>query len=124
MRVLINAASANMGGAVTYLQNVVRWLPEVAPDDDFIVYAPPGTIEKLAKPGALSNVRLESYPYSAPGGGARVYFDQAAIPRLIRQYKTDLLFSSTGFGTFFSPCPQVLLVRNPVYFSKDFHTRY
>jgi hypothetical protein len=127
MHILINAASAQMGGAVTYLQNVLRWFPEVAPDDQCTVYLPAATRAKLVERPALadaSNLRFETYPYAESGGAARLYFDQVAIPRLVRQHGIDVLFSSTGFGTVFPACPQVLLVRNPVYFNKDFHAKY
>ena len=46
MKVLINAASAKMGGAVTYLKNLLLWLPRVAPQHRFTVYAPGGTLEE------------------------------------------------------------------------------
>jgi len=124
MHVLINAASANMGGAVTYLQNVLRWLPRVAPEDNFTVFVPRETIGKLADTGEARNVDIRAYPYENTGGKERFYFDQVLLPRLVRSSKVDVLFSSTGFGTYVSPCPQVLLVRNLAYFDRAFHARY
>lgn len=126
MRVLINAASANMGGAVTYLRNVLQWFPRVAPEDRLIVYVPGQTREKLVKAGVANvpQVQLETYPYVDTGGAKRLYFDQVRIRELLRKHQADILFSSTGFGTFSSPCPQVLLVRNLAYFDQDFHDRY
>ena len=124
MRVLINAASANMGGAVTYLQNILRWLPIVAADDHFTVYVPTATYDKIADTFNADCITFKRYPYSNTGGVARIYFDQFGMAKLARELKADLVFSSTGFGTFRCPCPQVLLVRNPVYFSKDFHAKY
>ncbi|GIV57675.1 MAG: glycosyl transferase [Rhodothermaceae bacterium] len=124
MRVLINAASANMGGALTYLINVVRQCPARAPDDHVTVVLPAASRPKVEAFGPFPNVTLLDYPYADTGGPARNYFDQVEIPRMVRHRQADVLFSSTGFGTFRSPCPQVLLVRNPVYFSKDFHRKY
>lgn len=124
MRVLVNAASANMGGAVTYLQNVLRWLPEIAQRDEFIVILPDHTRAKLVDSARRTNVRFLSFPFSNTGGVARLYFDQVGIPRLLRSLGADVLFSSTGFGTFARGCPEVLLVRNPVYFNADFLTTY
>lgn len=123
MRVVVNAASAHMGGAVTYLRNVLRWAPLVAPEAALIVYVPAATYEKLAGLAA-PQVRLESYPYASTSGLARLYFDQVRIPQLAREHGADVLFSSTGFGTFFSPCPQVLLIRNLAYFDPAFQARY
>jgi glycosyltransferase involved in cell wall biosynthesis len=121
MRVLINAASAHMGGAVTYLQNVLQWLPEVAPQDEYIVYVPQATREKLS---SQEGVALHSYPYSSTQGAQRLYFDQVALPSLAREKNIDVLFSSTGFGSLWSPCPQVLLIRNMAYFDPTFRAKY
>ncbi|HET6567973.1 MAG TPA: glycosyltransferase family 1 protein [Rhodothermales bacterium] len=124
MTVLINAASANMGGSVTYLKNVLRWIPDVAPDDRFVVYLPSATRARLAGAVDGPNIKLEAYPYADSGGVSRMRFDQITIPRLVRSWGADVLFSSTGFGTFVSPCPEVLLVRNMAYFDEVFHARY
>lgn len=124
MRVLINAVSAKMGGSATYMRNVSRWLAQIAPDDEFIIYLPAVTKDKLDRIELGSNLQLEYYPYSNTGGLKRLYFDQVVIPRLARKLKADVLFSSTGFGTCFKPCPEVLLIRNLAYFDKAFHQKY
>jgi glycosyltransferase involved in cell wall biosynthesis len=123
MRVLINAASAKMGGALTYLKNVLRWVGEKAPEDHFLVYAPGSTQEQLEETVA-PNTEVRSYPFSDTGGMARLFFDQVIIPRRAVKEAIDVLFSSTGFGTFITPCPEVLLVRNPVYFDPSFQAKY
>lgn len=123
MRVLVNAASAHMGGAVTFLKNVLRTLPEVA-DDIVLVVCVPSSTRPTIQSLAAQNVVIRNYPYADTSGAARVRFDQFDIPRLVRKLGIDVLFSSTGFGTFVNPCPQVLLVRNMAYFDPLFHERY
>lgn len=123
MRILINAASANRGGAVIYLRNLLKWFPEVASQHQFIVYVPGETLEKLMSLGG-NGVLLRSYPFADTAGMRRLYFDQVKIPQLVRKYEVDLLFSTTGFGTLLSPCPQVLLIRNSQYFSEDLQRKY
>ena len=123
MHVLINAASAHMGGAVTFLKNVLPWFARVAPDWRFTTYVPDPTKSKLAGV-ADRGVHLISYPLGDTSGMRRLYFDQVMIPRLIRTQGVDILFSTTGFGTFFCPAPEVLLVRNMAYFDPAFHARY
>jgi glycosyltransferase involved in cell wall biosynthesis len=123
MRVFINAASSKMGGSVTYLKNLLRKIPECTSGDQFFVYVPSSTqteLQALAGP----NIQLCSYPYQKTGGVTRFWFDQVTVPRLIQKHDCDILFSSTGFGTFFSPCPQVLLVRNAKYFNRDLEDVY
>lgn len=124
MRILINAASAHMGGAVTYLQNVLRWLPQIAPQDGVVVYLPEATRRLMQDQLGDTPIEFHPYPHADSGGPARLYFDQVTIPRLLLKHRSDVLFSSTGFGTFLSPRPEVLLVRNPVYFSPEFHAKY
>ena len=124
MHVLINAASANMGGAVTYLNNILKWLPVAAPKDKFTVIVPGETLAKLKKYEIPGQVILQQYPYQDTGSLQRMYFDQVGINHFVRNQNVDLVFSSTGFGTYYCNCSQVLLVRNPVYFSHDFHKKY
>jgi len=124
MKVLINAASAQMGGAVTYLTNLTKWLARIAPRFQFIIYAPESTLLEMKSLVDISNVILMSYPFSNTGGIERVYFDQFLLRKLIRQYEIDVLFSTTGFGTLVCPCRQVLLVRNPTYFNREFQDKY
>lgn len=123
MRVLINAASAKMGGALTYLKNVLRWAGKRASGDHFLVYAPRSTQEQLEETVA-QNTEVRPYPFSDTGGVARLFFDQVMIPRRAAKEGIDVLFSSTGFGTFIKPCPEALLVRNPVYFDPAFQAKY
>jgi glycosyltransferase involved in cell wall biosynthesis len=121
MRILINAASAHMGGSVTHLQSILRWLPRQMPAGRFLVYVPEGTTEVLP---INSNVEVRAYPYVSTQGPRRLYFDQVEISRLTWQEEIDVLFSATGFGTLWSSVPQVLLVRNMKYFDPQFEAKY
>lgn len=121
MKILINAASAHMGGAVTHLQNILKWLPEQGPVGRVVVYVPETTTEALP---ARESVDIRAYPYASTQGLRRLYFDQIEIPRLARQEEVDVLFSATGFGTLWSPVPQVLGIRNMKYFDPQFQAKY
>lgn len=121
MRVLINAASAHMGGSITHLQNILRWLPEEMPVGRVVVYVPEATGDTLP---SRANVDVRAYPYDSTQGLRRLYFDQVEIPRLVRREDIDVLFSATGFGTLWSPVSQVLLVRNMAYFDPQFQAKY
>ena len=121
MRILINAASAHMGGSVTHLKSILKWLPEKLSAGRAVVYVPAATTGKLP---ARAGVEVRAYPYASTQGLQRLYFDQVEVPRLARQEGIDVLFSATGFGTLWSPVPQVLLVRNMKYFDPQFQARY
>lgn len=122
MRILINAASAHMGGAATYAKNMVQWFPRIAPRDEFFMVVPAETKARLE--AVRSPVHLIAYPFSRTNGVSRLYFDQVVTARLASQINADLLYSTTGFGTLQPPCPQVLLVRNLAYFDPAFRQRY
>jgi glycosyltransferase involved in cell wall biosynthesis len=124
MRILINAASAHMGGSVTYLKHVLRWLPVIAPDSQFVAYVPEATREKLDGAHGGRAVDLRAYPYRSTSGLPRVMFDQWVVPRLAARERADVLFSATGFGTWSAACPEVLLVRNFAYYDSTFHAKY
>ena len=117
MRIFINAASAHMGGAVTYLKHLLKWLPQQAGGGRVVAYAPAATL-----PHVPTDDRVEArpYPFARTQGGARLYFDQVVLPRQVRREGGDVLFSATGFGTLCSPVPQVLLVRNMKYFDPQY----
>lgn len=121
MRILINAASAHMGGSVTYVQNVLKELPGQCSGGRLIVYVPEKTAEALS---VRADVDIRTYPFASTQGFQRLYFDQVRIPRLARQENVDVLFSATGFGTLWSPVPQVLLVRNMKYFDPQLQAKY
>lgn len=123
MRILVNAVSTNIGGGVTYLENVLRWGPEVAPHHQWIVHLPLETRKHLSPIVNSSSVELHTYPYASTSGVARIYFDQVQLPHIARRESTDVVFSTTGFGTFLSPCPEMLLVPNMKYFDAAYQAR-
>ena len=120
MRLCVNATSAHMGGAVTYLRSV---LPPLSRS---IAEAGGGEIQLWAPRDALNGAAVERVRYRDPGPAAdatgavgiarRLWFDQWELPRRLKEDAAEALFSSANFGTLRSPIRQVLLIRNPVYF--------
>jgi glycosyltransferase involved in cell wall biosynthesis len=125
VKVLINAASAGLGGALTYIANVLRELPgAAAPGDRFFVVVPSSALGSLDS--IIDEERVELIPYlpRQSNGLRRLYFDNRTIPQIARERKADALFSFTGFGTLRCPCPQILLVHNAAYFCPVFQRKY
>jgi glycosyltransferase involved in cell wall biosynthesis len=52
----------------------------------------------------------------------RVFWDQFTLRKIIKASRVDLLISSSDFGMLYSPCPQLLLLRNSVFFSSIYRT--
>ena len=119
MKVLVNAVSAKLGGAATYVRNLVRFLEPLAePEDRFVFVVPPERAAEMANDGERVRV-LESR--AASGSYARRWWwDQVTLRRLVAQEHPDVLFSSANFAMMACPCPQALLVRIPIYFSRDY----
>jgi len=124
VRVLINAVSANMGGALTYITNILREIPCVADNDKFVVIIPLAIQKTLEH--VVDKKVIELVPYELGEGKIlqRIYFDNWVLPRLAREHKADVLFSSTGFGSLRRRCPEILLVRNAVYFCPVLQQKY
>jgi glycosyltransferase involved in cell wall biosynthesis len=120
MKIAINADSAQMGGAVTYLRNV---LPALATR---VNVGAGGRVLVWASKSALPDMRLEGVErreitgaestQGSVGIARRLWFEQWELPRQLRSERADALFSSANFATLRSPIRQVLLVRNPIYF--------
>ena len=111
LRVVVNAVAARMGGAATHLPNFLQTAGRRFPDDAFIACVnsewrlhslPPNV--RLADAGALRN-RV-----------AHAAWDQWGVARVAVRESADVLLSLLNFGPIWSPVPQVVLERNPVYF--------
>jgi glycosyltransferase involved in cell wall biosynthesis len=50
----------------------------------------------------------------------RWWWDQVELRSIVAEEKPDVLFSSANFAMLNCPCPQALLVRNPIYFSQEY----
>ncbi|MGA2982463.1 MAG: glycosyltransferase family 1 protein [Terriglobia bacterium] len=118
MKVIINAVSAKMGGAVTYLMNILHYLPPPESGHQFEVFLPHETAEKLK--GLPQNVHLRPTQIGHARDWQRLWWEQVTLRRLLRREQADVLFSTANFGMWRCPVRQILLVRIPLYFSKPY----
>lgn len=104
-----------MGGAVTYIANFLRHLPPPESGHQFLVILASQTaaIERSLP----SNVKLLPTTISYANGLKRFWWDQVTLRRTLKEQQVDVLFSTANFAMFGCPVPQVLLVRNALYFS-------
>lgn len=116
MKVVMNAVSAKMGGAVTYLTNVLRCLPPPESGWDFTVFLPPETGAK--QKNLASNIHLIPTRIGHASWWKRLWWEQVTLRRTLRRMHADALYSTANFGMFRCPVRQMLLVRIPLYFSK------
>jgi glycosyltransferase involved in cell wall biosynthesis len=116
MKMVINAASAKMGGAVTYLASLLRHLPPRQSGHEFYIFLPPETAEKLK--GLNENISLIPTTKGHARWWKRLWWEQVTLRRCLAELHADVLFSTANFGMFGCPVRQILLVRISLYFSR------
>lgn len=118
MKVVLNTVSAKMGGAATYLRNLAQDLARRDLDADFIFVVP--REQARAIDGLSPRLRVVATDAGQAAFWRRLWFDQIRLRRLLRRERADILFSTANMGMLHCPCPQVLLVRNALYFSQTY----
>jgi len=113
-RILVHALAATAGGGANYLRNFLARLGELGSSHDWLVMVPADGEFSSQAP----NVRILRHK-SGRGAFRRIYHDQIALRRLIKDEAVDLILATGNFGMLRPPVPQVLLNRNALYFSKE-----
>ncbi len=122
MKIVVNAVSAKVGGAVSYITGLVCHLPSGADDVEFVIFLPPETAAKLETHGR--GIQIVPTEVGHASAWRRLWWDQVTLRARIKREKADVLFSSANFGMFLCPVRQLLLVRNALYFSKTYRERF
>ncbi len=128
MKVLINAVSAKLGGAATYARNLAGSLAEqAAPEDEFLFIVPQERAAEMPLKGAglrvvgsRPSVRVMGSEAAEGSYATRMLWEQVTLRALVKVEQPDVLFSSANFAMLACPCAQVLLVRIPIYFSREY----
>jgi len=121
MTVVVNAVSAKMGGAATYLRALVRELVGRPPAHRFIFYVPPEQAGLAA--GLPGNVEWRVTSAGHAGALRRFWWDQVTLRSHLRRERADVLFSFSDFGQLRCPVPQLLFLQNSTHFSDLFRTQ-
>jgi glycosyltransferase involved in cell wall biosynthesis len=122
VKIVVNAVSAKVGGAVSYITDLLRHLSSVPGRFQFLVFLPPETAAKLE--GLAQDIQVLPTGVGHAGMLKRLWWDQVTLRRIVRKEKADVLFSSANFGMFRCPVRQLLLVRNALYFSKIYREMF
>lgn len=119
-----------MGGAATYLKNV---LPELVQQlrssgaPSYILLWHSGLAHAdspWAKDIDLREVGRSDKPLiPATNPLSRLWFDQVEMPRSAKQEKLDAVFATANYCSLRPACRQILLVRNPVPFDEVYLSR-
>lgn len=117
-RIIINAVSAKSGGAVTYIKNLATALTGSTDEHEYIFIVPTRQLRPIA--GVPGRVRIVSTDVAFGSPWQRLVWDQIHLRQLTVHQGADLLFCTSDFGLWWCPCPQLLAVRNSIWFD----TRY
>ena len=88
------------------------------PGRHYYLYLPPAQAQAIPSRGGGDHVTVVSTDVGYRPFWQRFLWDQITLRRIVRQIKPDVLISTSDFGMLFPPCKQVLLVRNPLFFSR------
>lgn len=114
--ILVHAVGASAGGGATWLRHFLARVPHFAADHRWIVLAP-SDVEFDFPAGTPRLTILRPAPSRQPI--RRLLFDQLEMRRLIREHAVDLILATGNFGMVRPPVPQILMNRNPLYFSAE-----
>ena len=113
--ILVHAAAATAGGGKTYLGHFLRQIAAGGERHRWHVLTPPG----FEPEGAVRRPHVRYESATGAGGARRVVDDQWRLRREVRRRGIDLIVATGNFGLIRPPAPQVLLNRNPLYFSTE-----
>jgi len=115
MKIVVNALSANAGGGLTYLINLLPALDRVDNINQYLVLVArdcPSVFSGLSSRFRIERVLLPPQPPILRG-----LYEQVILPYIIRKHKIDILYSPADTTTLFASCPVVLALRNPTLFT-------
>jgi glycosyltransferase involved in cell wall biosynthesis len=105
--------SSKSGGAATYLQNLIVALANSR--HRYVVFVPETTRWPVS---GAANVTLVGTGIGYKPWWSRLFWDQVTLRRIVKANRADVLLSSSDFGMLWPPCKQILLIRNPLFFSQ------
>ncbi len=114
MHLFINSLAASAGGGLTYIRNI---LPYLAATPGLRITIALGTSLRQEFCGFDGIDFLETEVPAA----RRFWYEQSALPGILRRCGADILLSTGNFALRHSPVPQILLSRNSIYTSPDFY---
>ena len=115
VHLLLNAVAASAASGLTYIRNIV---PQLRRRDDIkATVLTSAFLRNEFDDSANLQFHVVAEGHSAP---RRFWFEQRALPKIIRDLKADLLISAGNFALHKSPVPQILLSGNSLYCSRDF----
>lgn len=121
LHVMVDALSSYSGGARTYLRAM---LPRLAatPDVQLSVVCRQDQRAAFGLDPAPAGVHVVDVPAPVKPLATRLATSLGVVPLWAARLEVDVLFCPTDHAPPVSPCPTVLMIRNPTPYVKDMHT--
>lgn len=119
MKVVINSVASKMGGAATYLRHLARYLRTVANQADYTLIVPENAQRECAEL-AGERVTVRTSRWANRGPICHLLWEQVWLRWFLLVTRADLLINTSAYGLLFCPCPQTIILRNPVAFSRRY----
>ena len=124
MRVAINALAVEPrrpGGDVTYVRALVRWLPRVAPDVDWVVLTSRAGRALFPPTEPANGPRYVVCPIDGRSLVARALWEQLVLPRVVARIGADVLHAPVNVAPLRAGVPVVLTLHEAEPFMPDNH---
>jgi glycosyltransferase involved in cell wall biosynthesis len=119
MRIGVNTLfmiPGKVGGSETYLRETLRAIMADHPDVDLVLFTNNENHELLKDMfDSVTRAECRKLNFRAENRFVRVVREQIQLPRLVRQYNVDLLWSPGYTSPLFCPCPQVVTIHDMQY---------
>lgn len=116
MKIAIDGSAAIVGGSATYMYNLLPTLAQLDQENEYIIICTQDKTKWIVKlPQNFQYVRI---PLRWNKAGKRIWWMQTKLPKLLKEYHIDILYSPNDQTAFFAPCPVVLAIRNLVPYAR------
>jgi glycosyltransferase involved in cell wall biosynthesis len=102
-----------VGGTETYAAGLLHGLAEIDQQNEYVVFVNRES-ERWPLPRAANFTRVVC-PVRAAGRASRYFFEQVRLPRLLAQYRIDVVHSLGYVGPLTAPCPSVVTIHDLNY---------
>ena len=110
LRIALNAMSAVTGGGVTYWRQILPELAALGAPHEYLLLA--GGHQGALGEGLPPAFTTRRIAIGRPLGPRRALWEQTGLPRVLREWRADVLLAPNDMAPLRAPCPVVLGVRN------------
>ena len=118
MKIAIIAYCCRAGGGLIQTIHLLKAMAALAENDEFLFVCPEGCGYEDIELPAGSRLYVYKDPHTL---WPRLKFEYITLPRILRQYRPDIIFGPAAVGAFKPNAPQVLYIRQAYLFYDKKH---